>query len=200
MAGGLRDSSLTRVRPFFGGLIAQDPKGGSWFEGLLAATPHGKAVFADLLRTRVRLTRPWYSPELMACSDASSWASAPGDLLGWYVEHPDELDWPRNRTYSETATKMRRALLYDSAQGGLSRRVRPASWSRRGLLNAWLVAPRGRVHDRLHIDDRAARRSFTRATSATSPGGRHARRWALTSRCSHRRPQTSNPPHWEYAR
>ena len=118
VAGGLRDSSLTRVRPFFGELIARDPNGGSWLGDLLSATPHGKAVFAGLLSEPGALDASLAAARpngLLGCFEFG--VPAPKDLLAWYIEHPDDLNWPKNRTYSENATQMRRALLYDLPPG-----------------------------------------------------------------------------------
>lgn len=118
MAGGLYDSSLTRVRPFFGALIARDPSGHSWLAPLLAAAPHGAALLKRLDGDAGTLLSALTVPSVkgyLGCFEYP--VAAPSELLAWFIEHPDELVWPGAQTYSTDTTKWRRALLYDEPPG-----------------------------------------------------------------------------------
>ena len=118
VAGGPYDSSITRVRPFFGALITRDRTGESWLGRLLAATPRGDAVFGERLGEPATLDPTLTavaSNDLLGCFEFG--VAPPRSLLAWYVEHPDQLLWPKGKTYSEETVRMRKALLYDSAPG-----------------------------------------------------------------------------------
>lgn len=118
MAGGKYDSSLTRVRPFFGQLIARDSTGASWLPQLLQATPRGPEVLADLATEPGELLEELSKPAqngLPRCFEYP--IAAPRALLLWLIEHPDELTWPKAQTYSAATTELRRALLYDEPPG-----------------------------------------------------------------------------------
>ena len=118
MAGGLHDSSLTRVRPFFRALIARDPSGESWLPSLLGSTPHGQSVLGVALQEPGRLDSALITrgaDGLLGCFEFG--VGAPKHLLTWYVEHPDELVWPRGKTYSAETVRMREALLYGKDPG-----------------------------------------------------------------------------------
>jgi hypothetical protein len=119
VAGGLYDSSLTRVQPFSAGLIADDAAGASWFGKLLAATPHGRAVLGPgLLKERGTLSSPltFLQPSgrlgCFECPVAPSRA-----LLAWFVENPDKLVWPKSGRLSSETTRLRRALIDDEPAG-----------------------------------------------------------------------------------
>src|SRR3954453_11590832 len=99
MAGGKYDSSLTRVRPFFGQLIARDATGESWLPQLLQATPRGREVLGscatqpgDLLDELCKSA----PSGLMRCFEYP--IAAPRALLSWFIEHPDELTWPKGQS------------------------------------------------------------------------------------------------------
>jgi hypothetical protein len=112
VAGGLHDSSLTRVRPFFGALIVRDPTGKSWLGGLLGSTPHGEAVLGAALRAPGKLESGLTTRAMNGRLGCFEFGVAPSkQLLRWYVEHPDKLVWPKGKTYSTETVRMREALL-----------------------------------------------------------------------------------------
>ena len=118
MAGGQYDSSLTRVQPFFGALIASDPFGTSWLSKLLAATPKGAAVLGDLLDDPGTLLSPITSLNDkggLGCFEYP--VPPPRDLLAWFVEHPGELVWPKRQGFSAETRRLRRALIDDDPAG-----------------------------------------------------------------------------------
>lgn len=118
MAGGKYDSSLTRVRPFFGQLIAREPTGASWLPQLLQAAPRGPEVLARVATEPGELLAELSKPAkngLLRCFEYP--IAAPRALLLWFIEHPDRLTWPKGQTYSESTTESRRALLYDEPPG-----------------------------------------------------------------------------------
>lgn len=118
MAGGRYDSSLTRVQPFFGALIARDPSGTAWLSKLLAATPKGAAVLGDLLNDPGTLLSPITSLTgngRLGCFEYP--VTSPRDLLAWFVEHPDELVWPKRQGFSAETRRLRRALIDDDPPG-----------------------------------------------------------------------------------
>lgn len=136
MAGGLRDSSLTRVRPFFSSLIKQDPHGGSWLGTLLRSTPHGPTIFGDALRDTGVLDATLTSQTSkgwLGCFEFG--VPAPSSIVAWYIQNPTELQWPAGKSYSEETTRLRRALLFDDPPGRVAaqrlaeaeRQVRPSA-------------------------------------------------------------------------
>lgn len=119
MAGGLYDSSLTRVQPFFSGLIAHDASGASWFGRLLAATSHGRAVLGPgLLKETGTLSSPLTSVQPSGRLGCFEYPVAPSRaLLAWFVENPDQLVWPKHGHFSPETTGLRRALVDDEPAG-----------------------------------------------------------------------------------
>jgi hypothetical protein len=121
MPGGLHDSSLTRVRPFFSGLVEADPSGASWLGKLLKAAPRGRLVLGDLLEKPGVLLAATLGPHPTVSSvpRACFEFPVPPDrrLLRWLASHPDSLVWPPSATYSEGTATWRRALLYDEPPG-----------------------------------------------------------------------------------
>ena len=118
MPGGLYDSSLTRVRPFFESLIARDD-GESWLGPLLKATPHGRSVFGDVLDAPgtlpATLTAPRPNSGVRQCYEFG--VAPPRALLVWFIRNPDELVWPKRQNYSEQATRKRESLVLDKPAG-----------------------------------------------------------------------------------
>jgi hypothetical protein len=118
MPGGLWDSSLTRVRPFFEALITRD-HGASWLGPLLKATPRGRSVFGDVLAAPgtlpPTLTAPRPKTGVRQCFEFR--VAPPRGLLVWFVANPDELVWPKGQTYSEEATRKRESLVLDKPAG-----------------------------------------------------------------------------------
>jgi hypothetical protein len=112
VAGGLHDSSLTRIRPFFETLIARDPAGESWLPDLLKAAHHGEEILGDVLSAPGTLESALTTKDrngLLRCFEFG--VGAPKELLRWYVRHPEKLVWPHAKTYSDETVRMRRALL-----------------------------------------------------------------------------------------
>jgi hypothetical protein len=117
MAGGLYDSSLTRVRPFFTALIARDPSGQGWLGKLLAAPPHSAAL-GSVLEQPATLVPALTAPSqkgLLGCFEYP--VHPPRSLLVWFIEHPDVLVWPEGQTYGKETTRLRNALVGDSPPG-----------------------------------------------------------------------------------
>lgn len=117
MAGGLYDSSLTRVQPVFAALIGADPSGESWLSDLLAATTNGTRLGSALAEPGTllpALTAP-NARGVLGCFEYP--AHPPRSLLAWFIEHPDALVWPKGQTYGATTTRLRKALLHDVPPG-----------------------------------------------------------------------------------
>ena len=118
MASGRRDSSLTRVRPFFGALLAADPTGSAWLGRLLAIAPRAAAALGPLLHTPGTLLAPLSSMTAngrLGCFEYP--VAPPRALLAWLIEHPEELEWPEGERYSAETTRLRRALIRDEPPG-----------------------------------------------------------------------------------
>lgn len=118
MAGGLYDSSLTRVRPFFQTLVERDPTGRSWLPALLAATPNARQLLGEIVDSPGWLIAPLSTPTpsgWLACFQYP--VAPPRELLGWFIDHPEALRWPADASLSREAVLLRRALLYDDPPG-----------------------------------------------------------------------------------
>ncbi len=148
---GLKNSSITRVRPFFCQLLDRDPTGESWLPALLEATPGNNLLPADvrkvpgLLPPTVRERRPLPVPALdhvIALERCFEYpAPPPTAFLTWLLEHPDKLEWPgkrrdKPRTYGVTAQALRENLV---ALG----EPRQAAARQEGLAELALVGGRG---------------------------------------------------------
>jgi hypothetical protein len=138
----LYDSSLTRVQPFFGGLIADDHSGASWFGKLLAATPHGSAVLGPgLLKEPGTLSSPLTSlgpSGRFGCFEYP--VAPPRALLAWFVENPDQLVWPKHGRFSPETMRLRRALVDDDPPGSreaVQREARARVQTRSPLTRGW---------------------------------------------------------------
>lgn len=118
MAGRLYDSSLTRVRPFFHQLIEADPSGESWLPPLIAATAHGDQVFGNVATDPGPLLGALVEPGSKGYLGCFEYPVGPArSLLHWYVDHADELVWPKVSKFSDDTVRWRRALLYDEPPG-----------------------------------------------------------------------------------
>jgi hypothetical protein len=106
------------VERFFEALFARDPSGRSWLPALLAATPHGRAALGELVDDPGLIEIPLAvrgADGRLACF---GYPAAPSRaLLSWYLDHPDELTWPAGAQPSETAERLRRALVDDDPPG-----------------------------------------------------------------------------------
>jgi hypothetical protein len=103
---------------FFEALFARDPSGRSWLPALLAAAPHGPAALEELVEDPGLIEIPQAvrgADGRLACF---GYPAAPSRaLLSWYLDHPDELTWPAGAQPSETAERLRRALVDDDPPG-----------------------------------------------------------------------------------
>jgi hypothetical protein len=118
-----RNSSLTRVRPFFGQLLDRDPTGDSWIGALLGGPVpaevqrgHGslrhELVECRRYRDRVLKASVW----LRCCFEHSIEPS--GELLTWLLEAPHErLRAPVQWTGGADTVARRQALLDPENQG-----------------------------------------------------------------------------------
>jgi len=86
---GIRNSSLTRVRPFFQMLIKRDPTGLSWLPKILALAPNRRLFpHEDFLTNPGLLGRVYLDNERRL--------NPPGEFLRWLIEHPENMRWPKN--------------------------------------------------------------------------------------------------------
>jgi hypothetical protein len=140
VAGPL-DNSTTRVRPFFRALLGRDASGRSWLPALISATPGGPARFGELTDEPGSLI----STLAVRTPDGSLGAfehpvAAPRDLLEWFIDHPQELSWPKGLTLSSETVRLRRALIYDLPPGSRAKaqkRARDLLEVRSALAREW---------------------------------------------------------------
>jgi hypothetical protein len=117
MAGGRFDSSLTRVRPFFTGLIRSDASAATWLRPLLVATPHARLLggaLDDPGALLPALTSPTDHGRL-GCFEYP--VAPPRSLLAWFIEHPEALVRPSGQKYSPETERLRTSLLEDEPPG-----------------------------------------------------------------------------------
>jgi hypothetical protein len=125
---GLKNSSITRVRPFFCRLLDRDPTGESWLPALLDAAPGrnllplGVRAQPGPLDPTVRERRPLPVPALnhvISLERCFEYAVPPPTaFLRWLLEHPDKLEWPgkrrgRPKIYGPAAQALRADLHAD---------------------------------------------------------------------------------------
>ena len=122
---GRRNSSLTRVRPFFGQLIDKDPTGAGWLRELLGMTQAGQQLLGELdgdpgtLLAECVKPRPYADRILQQTIGLSACFEHPlppaEAFLRWAIRNPDRLTWPGwphdPRTYGED-TQQRRENLF----------------------------------------------------------------------------------------
>jgi hypothetical protein len=132
----------TPLESLFTTLFTRDAAGGSWLSALLAAAP-------DAERLGELVAAPgWLQTQLavrgasgrLACFEYP--AVAPRRLLRWFIDHPDQLVWPRDADDGASAETMllRRALINDEppgAQGRAQDRARDLLPRSSGLTPAW---------------------------------------------------------------
>jgi len=123
---GQFNSSITRVRPFFGELLARDASGTTWLPGLLAAAPRASALGDDVRKRPGRLLPAFAEPRdyrdrvlgrtirLARCFEHPAPPSRA--FLGWLIEHPDQLHWPQRSPgvavrYGDETQRLREELL-----------------------------------------------------------------------------------------
>jgi hypothetical protein len=120
-----RNSSITRVRPFFGQLLARDRTGADWLPALLRAVGGHETLEPGVIDDALVACRSYKDRVLKAsvwlpqCFEHS--LAPTGRLLEWCLRHPDQLTWPtkggKRETYSDDAMKWRSALKDDAPPG-----------------------------------------------------------------------------------
>ncbi|MGI6197553.1 MAG: hypothetical protein ACOYIS_00290 [Candidatus Cloacimonadaceae bacterium] len=124
-AKGLKNSSKTRVKPFFSYLFKNQGNGAAWLPNLLGMVTKNKDL-ADMMsnmdcnvitRTEKKKSNN-NSSESPAWEDCFEYSLHPSrSLLRWMIEHPDELTWPRKngvleKFERETTQPMRESLIF----------------------------------------------------------------------------------------
>jgi hypothetical protein len=126
VAPGPRNSSLTRVQPFFELLFDRDlaptatEDDPSWISQLLDAAPQGRRALGGIVDDPGQMLGVLLGPHPAAKAPRACFEFdvAPSkSFLLWCVDHPEELTWPPGGNYGEEATRMRRALLRDTPPG-----------------------------------------------------------------------------------
>lgn len=89
---------------------------------LLAATPRGRAVLGELV------DQPGGLEIALAVRGVSGRRATfdyvvppPRELLAWFIDHPDELEWPPDAELSPETSTLRRALVNDDPPGSRAR-------------------------------------------------------------------------------
>jgi hypothetical protein len=120
---GLQESSLTRVRPLFGPLLASESN--DWLVKVLGTAPLSKGLPHDVLADpgeilpELRQNRPRKGrPPLARAFEYE--VPPPTAFLRYLLTHPDALRWPRDggkrRQFGRETTRCRRALIRGSAK------------------------------------------------------------------------------------
>jgi hypothetical protein len=118
MDSGPRDSPPPRVERFFEALLARDGAGGSWLGPLLRAAPRGRARFGELVDHPGWLEAPIAVLTETGRRGAFEHPTAPSrGLLGWFIDHPEQLQRPDSERATPEALRLRRALLDDDPPG-----------------------------------------------------------------------------------
>lgn len=129
------------IEPFFGNLFASDASGSRWLPRLLAATPYGRVRLGDLVDAPGWLVTPLAvrgASGRLACFDYP--ANPPRELLRWFIDHPDRLQWVDDETVSPEAVRLRRALVCDQPPGSQAKaqdRARELLQTRSALAREW---------------------------------------------------------------
>lgn len=110
------------IEPFFDALFAKDPSGRMWLPALLAATPRGRASLGELV------DEPGALEIALAVHGVNGRRATfdylvppPRELLRWFIDHPDALEWPAQAELSPETAILRRALLNDDPPGSRAR-------------------------------------------------------------------------------
>jgi hypothetical protein len=109
------------VRPVFRALIERDPNRQSWLPALLEVCPEAARVPVGVRADPGRLLpellvkrRPYGSLELERCFEPS--VPPPEPFLGWLIDNPEQLIWPRNPGKTAETLRWRQALYGDEPQ------------------------------------------------------------------------------------
>ena len=129
---GKYNSSITRVRPFFWKLLAQDAMGNTWLPPLLAAAPRGQewasncgAILPGCLERRPYTDKVWRQQiRLEACFERE--APPPVRFLEWLIRHPLNLTWPAKWKCKEETRVWRERLLGMHGDGEMERAMKTA--------------------------------------------------------------------------
>ncbi len=118
----MRDSSTVRVDPFFDALLTRNGAGGTWLAALLGAAAHGRERLGELADAPGWLDVPLAVHGASGRRAAFGYPAAPSrQLLGWFIDHPDELTWPARDDSSVETVRLRRALIGDEPPGARTR-------------------------------------------------------------------------------
>ena len=98
------NSSATRVRPLFSALRARDPQGMTWLPKLLALAPNSDIFSGTNLRENP-------GPIIDIQLDPEKKLLPPEAFLSWLLENPEEMVWPKNKSYSAATQRRREALM-----------------------------------------------------------------------------------------
>ena len=102
---GEKNSSITRVRPFFRYLFSQDASGLSWLPKMIVSEQSNHSYASNLanlncmINNQSQVKRKYKDKilgniELESCFECSVPPSYV--LLRWLIEHPDILTWPKH--------------------------------------------------------------------------------------------------------
>jgi hypothetical protein len=153
-----RASSPTRVERLFDALLARDGAGGSWLAPLLRAAPCGRARFGELADAPGWLEVTLAVHTQTGRRGAFEYPAAPSRrLLGWFIDHPDELQWSADPDATVETVRLRQALIDDTPAGARARaQDRAHDLVRRSapLGRAWWRFEEARAVDCLLMTDR----------------------------------------------
>ncbi|HZE03644.1 MAG TPA: hypothetical protein VE127_00375 [Solirubrobacteraceae bacterium] len=141
MAARRSGLALAGIEPFFENLFGGDASGSRWLPRLLDATPHGRAKLGELVDAPGWLATPLAVPGAsgrLACFDYP--AHPPRELLRWFIDHPNRLEWVEDDSVSPEAVRLRRALVCDEPAGAQAKaqdRARELLRTRSALAREW---------------------------------------------------------------
>jgi hypothetical protein len=152
---------VSRVHALFDALLARDGAGGSWLASLLQAAPLGAQQLGELA-----VAPGWLQAQLIVRTEtgrrgAFEYPAAPTrQLLGWYLDHSDELTRPPEAAEASEASsetvRLRRALLDDAPEIRARALDRAHDLVRRGTTpgSAWWSFEEARTADCVLMTDR----------------------------------------------
>jgi hypothetical protein len=141
MAAAGYERSTEHLEPFFERLIKRDASGRSWLPALLLAAPNGAGRLGEVLGNQgslIATSTLRTASGRLGCFEYA--ATAPRELLAWFIDHPDVLVWPERSELSREAIRLRRALVRDDPSGSRVRaqeRARELLATRSHLSREW---------------------------------------------------------------
>jgi hypothetical protein len=148
----------SRVHALFDALLARDGAGGSWLASLLQAAPFGPQRLGELAVAPGWLEAPIIVRTETGRRGAFEYPAAPTrQLLGWYLDHGDELTRPPEAAEASSETvRLRRALLDDAPEIRARALDRAHDLVRRGTTpgSAWWSFEEARTADCVLMTDR----------------------------------------------